>query len=856
VSLIATGRTDGGAEALRVAVGGQAAALLAGRLTRRLRDLGLDEVSVQPELVAREEGNETGARFTFGKRLTQRLELIYSLSLQDPESRFILLEARPGRGVILRGQRNDAGTLSFSVGQRLQFGGPKRKRAASVDRRVRLTDVRFEGDLPLSQDELAGLAKVHPGQRKTVWDLQDNADRLRARLVERGNMEAEASVRLDEGAAVFRVRAGARYDWRVEGMSAPPDLKDVVRESLFEEEALERGQEEVLHALHESGHLRARVTTRVEPSDGRRTLVFAAEPGPLYQPVDVTFAGAQALGAKQLLQDAGGAGRLVSRPGDAVRAIQDAYHRAFHLTAQVDPPQIEEVPPSGIRIVVPVREGPKALLGELHFDGVTHPEAELTRAAALHAAEVYDPAAALAATDRLREYYFRLGYGNVRVQAEAVPNGPNVDLDFHVEEGRRSVLGRIEIRGLRRTREALVRRQIRLRPGSPLDPRRLANLERRLLDMRLFSRVVTTVSEEDPATLTIELEEDDIYFARYSLEYEARRTVPGEEVPSFLERSTAEVDAEVRNLLGWGATAGARGRVGADVRDASASIAIPSLPFVGNFTGNVFRIQEDIAITPDPVTGDRRESQRTQNGFEVNFTRRLPRRTDLLYGYRFEDTEVVSPDFAEPQTARVAVLRGSVLRDTRDSILDARTGRFLSVSVDYAPAFLRADFTFVKGLAQAFLARPIGRSLTWAHGYRLGLGWGLEGQNIRSTERFRAGGGNSMRGFETDSVGPFDPITHTFTGGEAVVIVNEELRYRHRTGFGAAVFYDGGNVFAKADDFSFDWLHSIGAGLRWDSPVGLLRLDLGLPLNRRLLPFDPPQKEAAYQLFFSLGQAF
>ncbi len=859
VSLIATGRTDGGGSALKVAVGGQAAMLLAGRLTRRVRELGLDEVSVQPELVAREEGNETGARFTFGKRLTQRLELIYSLSLQDPEARFILLEARPGRGVIVRGQRNDAGTLAASVGQRFQFGGPPRRRPASVERRVRLTAVTFEGEQPVPNDELARLADVRAGQRKTVWDLQDAADRLRARLIERGYIEAEAGARLDEGVAVFRVRTGARYDWRVEGMADPPDLAKTIRESLFEEEAIQRGEDAVLRVLHERGHLRARATARAEPSDGRRTLVFAAEPGPRYQPVQVEFPGAQALSAKHLLGEAGGAGRLVSEPGAARQAIEDAYHGAFHLTAQVDPPQVAEVPPNGLRVTVAVREGPRASVGAVRFEGVTRPVADLERAVALQPGAPYEPEAALAATERLREHYFRLGHGDVRVQAAAVPSGAQVDVVFTVEEGRRAVLGRIVIQGLRVTRESLVRRQIRLRPGSPLDPRRLANLERRLLDMRLFSRVVTTVSDEDPATLTIALEEDDRFFGRYALSYEQERIQPGDETPSFLERSTAEVDVEMRNLLGWGASAGARGRVGADVRDASASIAIPSLPFLGNFTGNVFRIQEDIAITPDAVTGEKRESQRTQDGFEVSFTRRLPRRTDLLYGYRFEDSEVVSPDFIEPQSARTAVLRGSVLRDTRDSILDSRTGRFLSVSLDYAPDFLRGDFTFVKGLAQAFLARPLGASITWAQGYRLGLGTGLKGQSIRSTERFRAGGANSIRGFETDTVGPFDALTKSFAGGEAVVIVNEELRFRHRSGFGAAVFYDGGNVFATVDDVSFDWLHTLGLGLRWDSPIGLLRLDLGLPLNPRTLPFDaegPPRKESGYQIFFSFGQAF
>jgi outer membrane protein insertion porin family len=856
VSLIATGRTDGGSAALRLAVGGQAAMLLAGRLTRRLRDLGLDEVSIQPELVAREGQNETGARFTFAKRLSSRLELVYSLSLQDPEARFILLEARPGHDVVLRGQRSDAGTVTGSVGQRFQFGGPPRKRPASVDRRVRLTGLRFEGAGGLPEAELARLAGVKVGQRRTVWDLQDDADRLRERLMEQGYLEAEAGVRLDEGVAVFRVRSGARYDWRVEGTSAPPDLRRVIRGALFEEEALDLGRRAVLAALHERGHLRARVAARAQAGpDQVRTLVFTAEPGPRYQPVEVEFPGAHELSRGALLQAAGGLGRLVASPGEAVRDIQDAYHRAFHLAARVEPPRIEEAPPSGLRIRVTVHEGPRARVGAVRFEGATRDAAELARAAGLRSGAPYDPEAALAATDRLRERYFRWGYGNVRVQAAGVPAGPDVDVVFSIEEGRRAVLGQVVVQGLRRTKEALVRRQLRLRPGAPLDPRRLASLERRLLDMGLFSRVVTSVSGDDPATLTITLEEDDRYFGRYALSYEQKRTVPGQESPNVLERSTTEVDAEVRNLLGWGARAGARARVGADVRDASTSLDVPSLPVVGKLTATVFRIQQDTAIEPGP-SGERRESQGTQNGFEVSFSRRLPGRTDLLYGYRLEDSEVVSPDFIEPQTARTAVLRASAIRDTRDSVLDARRGRFLSLSVDYAPAFLRADFTFVKGAAQAFLARPLGTAFTWAHAYRLGLGTGLGGQNIRSTERFRAGGANSIRGFETDGVGPFDSLTSTFSGGEALMVVNQEIRYRHPSGFGGALFYDGGNVFAKAKDFSFDWRHVLGAGLRWDSPIGLLRVDLGVPLSRRVLPYPEPVREPAYQLFFSLGQAF
>jgi outer membrane translocation and assembly module TamA len=152
----------------------------------------------------------------------------------------------------------------------------------------------------------------------------------------------------------------------------------------------------------------------------------------------------------------------------------------------------------------------------------------------------------------------------------------------------------------------------------------------------------------------------------------------------------------------------------------------------------------------------------------------------------------------------------------------------------------------VKGFGQAFFARSVRGTLTWAHGYRLGLARAFGMSDVPPSERFKAGGSNSLRGFATDSILPPDPIP---LGGFALVVMNQELRYRHPIGIGAVAFWDAGNVFQRIEDLSFDLRHSLGFGLRWDSPVGLLRLDLGFPLGRR-------EGEDAHQLFFSLGQAF
>ena len=169
--------------------------------------------------------------------------------------------------------------------------------------------------------------------------------------------------------------------------------------------------------------------------------------------------------------------------------------------------------------------------------------------------------------------------------------------------------------------------------------------------------------------------------------------------------------------------------------------------------------------------------------------------------------------------------------------------------MNFAPSWLGSDAPLLKGYGQAVFNRSFrGGAFTWAQGYRLGLAWGLGGEPVIVNERFRAGGASSLRGFGTNEVGPRgffgEPV-----GGEAVVLMNQELRYHHRSGLGLVGFYDTGNVFPTVDSMRLDFRHTLGAGLRWASPIGLLRVDLGIPVDR-----EPEEK--GYRLFFGVGQAF
>ena len=298
-------------------------------------------------------------------------------------------------------------------------------------------------------------------------------------------------------------------------------------------------------------------------------------------------------------------------------------------------------------------------------------------------------------------------------------------------------MGQVVIRGLRRTRESLVRRQLRLRPGRPVDPRDLVAVERRLLDLGVFARATVEASDEDPSTITVSVEEGDRLVAGYDLR---RDDETG---------NRAELDGEMRNLLGVGLVLGARYGVGRDVRDTRLALSLPAVRKLGRVTVSAFRLDEDLPA--DEGSEDAEQNVRRRSGGQFQLTRRLLRSWDLLLGYRFKRT-LVLPLFPDPLD--IAAVDVSLLRDTRDSTLDARRGRFWSVSLEYSPEALGSDFTFVKGFGQVFAMRPIGESLTWAQGLRLGLAHGFGGQRLISTERFYAGGGNTIRGFATDDGRP------------------------------------------------------------------------------------------------------
>jgi translocation and assembly module TamA len=189
--------------------------------------------------------------------------------------------------------------------------------------------------------------------------------------------------------------------------------------------------------------------------------------------------------------------------------------------------------------------------------------------------------------------------------------------------------------------------------------------------------------------------------------------------------------------------------------------------------------------------------------------------------------------------------------DTSDDVLDPTRGGRLSLQLAPNQDIVETDLSFVKGLVTTSRYVQLSRvpSLVLAGKLALGAITGSERDAIPADERFYAGGGGSIRGYPYQTVGPIEQDEPL--GGRSLLEISMEVRWKITEQFGLVAFWDGGSAFRGTRlDSGEDLRWGAGAGLRYFTSVGPLRLDIGIPLNRR------PDVDDHFQLYVSLGQAF
>ena len=649
-----------------------------------------------------------------------------------------------------------------------------------------------------------------------------------------------------------------------------------------------------------------------ELNDGELNVVVEIDPGPVFTIEEVDFVGNEDYSDERLaelvatqptslltrLPVIGGGGRLVDETlSDDVSNLQAFYALQGYVDAEVGPPDVAVVGENALAVSIPIQEGEQQKVVGVTLTGVdAFDEGELLDEMVIEEGGPFHPRILETSLDQLRSRYERLGYDAVNVSANTAwnPGHSLVDVTIRVLEGPQTVVDRVIVRGNQRTHAEVIRRAIDLDPGEPVSRSRLLEAERALYRLGLFSQVDLELTPAPLGATTrdvvVRVAEGLVRSVRYGVSVEYNDQVSDWSYGGSVGFTHA-------NVLGRGITLSTDARILSEEEQFRLFVEQPT---VGDLdvpvTYSLFSIEE------------RRAGFRiSRDGARVEGRRRIGRNTQLglAYDYRIvENVEldgVVVPNGEDlerrDQTLRVAGFIPTVVHDRSNDPVNPSSGYTSLAQLQYAFPLFDAEADFVKLFLQhthyidldfAILAasarvggiEALAPLPTGVTDPVIPSRLDLPSQEIFLAERFFAGGGSSHRGYRPDELGiPFatclpegtgagdggdlpvsDDCAATLfpgsdgelreAGGNGLALLNLDFRFPVFGTVEGVVFFDFGNVWAdwRQIDLS-DFRSGSGVELRYLSPVGPLRLGVGVPL-------DPYPGADDYVFYVSLGSPF
>jgi outer membrane protein assembly complex protein YaeT len=566
--------------------------------------------------------------------------------------------------------------------------------------------------------------------------------------------------------------------------------------------------------------------------------------------------------------------------------------------------------PVDVRYVV--TEGPRVTVSDVHLSGTpTLRTAEVEPQLSLQRGRPFYRPLVAADRDLIEREYRRRGFLAVQVTPSVTvsADGGEVQVRWTVEEGEQALIDRVLITGNVRTDARVIARELAVVPGQPLTPEALADSQGRVSQLGLFRRVrisdvprtgspvrdvLVTVEEAPPTTLT--------YGGGIEAGQRPRQAADGSGAVERIEVAPRTFfDLTRRNFWGKNRTASLFGRV--SLRPVDPEVDGTSAPAVGGYGLNDYRLAAtfreprafgragDALVTAFLEQGIRASFTFNRRGVRVDYARRFAERLTATARYTADYTRLSNQQIAPedrllidrlfPQVRLSTVFTG-LLRDSRDDLLDPTRGLLLGVDGSVAARAIGSEVGFAKAFTQAFVYRRVpGTRMVLAGGVRVGVARGfprevprvddsgapvLDGsgrpvsdvvENVPASERFFAGGDTTVRGFALDRLGTTDTIDQQGfpQGGAGLLVLNAEVRAPYWKGLGLVAFVDAGNVYRRASDLDAgDLRTAAGVGVRYRSPIGPIRIDVGIKLQPQLMLAGTRERRAV--LHISLGQAF
>lgn len=786
-------------------------------------------------------------RLTIGKRVSDQVEFTVSQNLRENGKATFIVSYFPIRNVELRALSRDSGTLSLGIRHQITFGGGVSKPPS--ERRVRpaITTITVTGVEPAMAAAVQAQIKLEAGDTFDFLELQNDIDRIRESFHEQGFLEARVRTRRTETedarsvALEFIVSRGPTTRLQFDGFNAPSglieELEEAWHKNVFDQFLIDDLTHRVRRHLVTSGDLGSIVVGTIDRPDAEtKRLRIEVTPGAPVTGREIRFAGNAEMDTELLEAAIAEAGVEIEAWLDRTvvdRALRQAYNEEGFLKAEVAGRPLTIDGTTGV-LLVEIKEGPRAQVTDVKWTGVGESRlAQVQAAASLEMPSPYVTGAINDARRRIEDHYRLHGFNAAEVEVQpAVADNDTVALTFVVNEGPQQVLGEVQIAGNETTKIGVMTQALRFELGKPVNLDEWALARKRLYDTNVFRLVdIQPVAQGEAVdgvqrvTAVVTVEEYPAWSLRYGFQIEGDRR---EEFGDFTNSRDLGVVSELRNpnLFGRALTGGVFGMLRRDQRDASVFLSTSRL-FGWAARSTAYGFFERDRLRDD--SGDDVLAVSDRQGVSVD-QRWRPKGFQIVYGYRFErnhtfDPEPGSEPFPLDAVANLAKLSSAIVFDGRDDPINSRKGFFSAVSFDQAALYLGSDVSNRKLLLQQFVFVPV-KKIVLASRMQVGFAFGRD--KLTFTDRFRAGGATSVRGYSEEGIGPRDGDLPA--GGNRLVILNQEVRFPLFRWANGVMFVDAGHLLAEDEPWS-GLKVGYGVGLRLDTPVGLIRGDVGFPAS-------------------------
>lgn len=555
---------------------------------------------------------------------------------------------------------------------------------------------------------------------------------------------------------------------------------------------------------------------------------------------DISFKGNKAISAKELkkaitTKERGwfsfftGSGILNrERLKQDRQLLADHYADRGYIKAAVDEPRVK-IDKKEISVTFSIDEGPSFNVGEVKMKGeLIVSEEELKKKLKLISGQTFSRDLLRRDIQSLTDFYTDRGfaYANVSPATTVNDEAGRVDVVYDINKSRKVFVERINVSGNLATRDKVIRRQMALDEGDLFSSSALTLSRRRLDSLGYFSKVELTTSEgtsSDKMSVDVKVAE-----------------APTGSISVGAGVSTREgpsVFGEVRqnNFLGRGISLSGRAQLGGESKLFEISTFEPAL------FDSRFSLRLDLFNTFQEYKDFNRDSL----GGAVRFGYPLGGFWGIGFGYRAENVKMSNI----PETASLILLaeRGTSLisapylefsRDSRDVPMDPSKGSLYRFGTEVAGGLFGGDNDFAKFNLEGNKFFPVTMfkrtAVVMVRG-QLGLIEPFAGERVRVLERFFLGGMDTVRGYRTFSIGPRDPATDNVLGGTKSLLFSTELIYPLWEEFNlkGVLFFDAGNAFDSKQSFDPTNLRkSVGAGIKFRTPIGPMRIEYGIALDR------------------------